>query len=105
MKTKTIDTEDRSGTSLTGYVINDPNVELDAEKSMSKYQTSITNQLYIEALERIVNKFNCGCISAKVADKKIKAIKDIRMKYLDIKSVRYVPMSTDKLEMLYCAYS
>ena len=72
---------------------------------MLKYQTSISSKLHYQALERIVKKYNSGAISAKVADKKIKAINEIRQKHDDIKSAHYMPISIQKLEVLYLAYS
>lgn len=83
----------------------DPNFELESAKFFLKYQTSRSSRLHFQALERIVSKYNSGSISAKVADKKIKAINDIRNKHDDIKSLHYIPISIKKLEVLYLAYS
>lgn len=86
-------------------IIKNPNHELESAKFLLKYQTSSSSKLHYQALERIVNKYNSGSISAKVADKKIKAINEIRQKHDDIKSVQYMPISIQKLEVLYLAYS
>lgn len=82
-----------------------PNYELDSARFMLKYLTSRSNLLHMQALERIVKKFNCGSISAEEADKRINAIHTIRMKYEDIKSVQYTPTSMDQLEKLYLEFS
>lgn len=85
--------------------MNDPNHQLESAKFFLKYQSSSSSKLHYQALERIVGKYNSGSISEKVAEKKIKAINEIRNKYDDIKSVRYIPISIQKLEVLYLAYS
>lgn len=82
-----------------------PNHEFESASFMLKYQTSLNSRLHFQALERIVNKYNSGTMSAEVADKKINTINDLRMKYDDVKSLRYIPMSIQKLEMLYDSYS
>ena len=86
-------------------IIKNPNHELESARFLLKYQTSSSSKLHYQALERIVKKYNGGSISANVADKKIKAINEIRQKHDDIKSVRYIPISIQKLEVLYIAYS
>ena len=83
----------------------DPNHELESAISMRKYQSSFSSELHFQALEKIVNKYNDGLISVKVANKKIDSINDIRKKFTDIKSIRYVPISIQKLEALYRACS
>ena len=83
----------------------DPNHELESAKSMRKYLTSRSNELHYKALVRIVSKYNNGLISVEEANKKINDINEIRKKYLDIKSVNFVPISVQKLEVLYLAYS
>ena len=82
-----------------------PNDELEAAKSMRKYQSDIPSKLHFEALERIVNRFNSGQISAIEADKQLSYINNIRNKHLDIKSERYAPTSVQKLESIYLACS
>ncbi len=83
----------------------DPNHELESAKSMRKYLTSRSSELHYKALERIVSKYNNGSISVEEANKKINDINEIRKKYLDIKSVNFIPISVQKLEVLYLAYS
>ena len=83
----------------------DPNHELESAKSMRKYLTSSSSELHYKALERIVSKYNNGSISVEEANKKINEINEIRKKHLDIKSVNFVPISVQKLEVLYLAYS
>ena len=83
----------------------DPNHELESAKSMRKYLTSRSSDLHYKALERIVSKYNNGSISMEEANKKINEINEIRKKHLDIKSVNFVPVSVQKLEELYLAYS
>ena len=82
-----------------------PNDEFEAAKSERKYLTDACSELHYHALEGIVRKFNCGRISEVEADQQISYINDIRKKYLDIKSVRYTPISIEKLEAIYHAYS
>ena len=82
-----------------------PSDEFETAKSMRKYQTDIRSELHFQALERIVRKFNSGRISEVEADKQISYINDVRKKYLDIKSARYTPMSIQKLESIYLAFS
>ncbi len=72
---------------------------------MRKYLSNIGSELHFQALKRIVNKFNSGQISGIEADQNISTINDIRKKYLDIKSVRYTPISIQNLEEIYLASS
>lgn len=82
----------------------DPNHELESAKFFIKYQSSIGINLHLQALERIVDKYNDGSISAEAADKQIRAVHDIRAKFDDIKSSSYVNVSIEHLEMLYLEY-
>lgn len=82
-----------------------PNDEFEAANNERKYLTDTRSELHFHALERIVNKFNRGLISEVEADKQITYINEVRKKYLDIKSARYTPMSIQKLESIYLAFS
>ncbi|MGB5279846.1 MAG: hypothetical protein WBN37_00860 [Arenicellales bacterium] len=82
-----------------------PNHEFESVKNMRKYLSNIGSELHFQALKRIVNKFNSGQISGIEADQNISTINDIRKKYLDIKSVRYTPISIQNLEEIYLASS
>ena len=82
----------------------DPNYELESAKFYQKYISSIRSKLHLQALERIVAKYNDGSISAEVADKQIRAVHHIRMKYDDVKSASYVSISVEHLELLYLEY-
>jgi len=81
------------------------NHELESSTSMSKYLSSLSSELHFQALERVVNKYNDGLVSEKVANKMIDSINDLRNKYTNLKSMHYAPMPTQKLEALYRAYS
>ena len=59
----------------------DPNNELESAKFFQRYLTSIGSKLHLQALERIVAKYNNGSISSEVADKQIRAIHNLRMQY------------------------
>lgn len=83
----------------------DPNHELASAKFLLKYQTSYSSKLHFQALERIVNKYNSGSLSKEEANDRMKAINAIRKDHDDIKSERYIPVSIQKLEVLYLAYS
>ena len=56
----------------------DPNQELESARSMRKYLSCRTSELHLEALERIVNKYNQGLISKDETSNLIDLINSIR---------------------------
>ena len=53
------------------------------EKSVYKYMTSVSKNVYIDKLDDIVNKFNNACYST------------IKMKPIDVKSSTYIDSSKE----------
>lgn len=83
----------------------DPNQELESARSMRKYLSCHASKLHLEALERIVNKYNQGSISKKEASDLIDLIIKIRDDYTNVKSKYYIPTSVKKLEEQYRAFT
>ena len=82
----------------------DPNQELESARSMRKYLSCRASKLHLEALERIVNKYNQGMISKEETSNLIDLINSIRNDFTNIKSKYYIPTSVIKLEEQYLAF-
>lgn len=83
----------------------DPNQELKSARSMRKYLSCRASELHLEALERIVNKYNQGSISKEETSHLIDLINSIRNNFTNIKSKYYIPTSVKKLEEQYLAFT
>ena len=82
-----------------------PNYELDSARIMRKYLSCRASELHLEALERVVKKYNQGSISREEASNLIDLINSIRNDFTNIKSKYYIPTSVNKLEDQYRAFT